>query len=154
MVQQTFSPWRFGIVGVLLLGFRFVSPAAAETNVQVVTSIKPVHSIASAVMDGVGEPHLLMRGAGSAHDFKLRPSDAVMLEKAAVIFLIDARMEAALVRPIGTLSRGARVVELSQARGFGPQAAARGRSVRGRPLSSSRRARRPRARARRRSRSP
>ena len=118
MVQRAFSPWRFGIVAVLLLGFRFVSPAAAETDVQVVTSIKPVHSLASAVMDGVGEPHLLMRGAGSPHDFKLRPSDAAMLEKAAVIFLIDARMESALVRPIGTLARDARVVELSQARGL------------------------------------
>ena len=118
MVQQTFAPWRFGTVALFLLGLYLAGPATAETEVQVVTSIKPLHSLASAVMDGVGEPHLLMRGAGSPHDFKLRPSDATMLEKAAVIFLIDARMEAALVGPIGALARDARVVELSQARGL------------------------------------
>ena len=69
-------------------------------------------------MEGVAEPHLLMRGAGSPHEFKLRPSDAVMLEAAAVIFLVDLRMEAVLAGPIGTLARGARVVELSRARGL------------------------------------
>lgn len=118
MVQRTFLPWRLGVVALLLLGLCLVSPAAAEADIRVVTSIKPVHSLASAVMDGVSEPHLLMRGAGSPHDFKLRPSDAAMLEEAAVIFLIDERMEAALVRPIGTLAGDARVVELSQARGL------------------------------------
>ena len=118
LVQQTYGPRWLGVVVVLLLGFCLVSPAAAKTDIQVVTSIKPVHSLASAVMDGVGEPHLLMRGAGSPHEFRLRPSDAAMLEKAAVIFLIDERMEATLVRPIGTLARDARVVELSQARGL------------------------------------
>ena len=118
MVQQTFAAWRFDVAALLLFGFYLVVPAAAETDVQVVTSIKPLHSLASAVMDGVGQPHLLMRGAGSPHDFKLRPSDAVMLEQAAVIFLIDSRMETALVRPIGTLARDARIVELSQARGL------------------------------------
>ena len=116
-VQQTFVPWWLG-VALLLLGLCLGSPATAETDIQVVTSIKPVHSLASAVMDGVGEPHLLMRGAGSPHEFKLRPSDAAMLEEAAVIFLIDERMETTLVRPIGTLARGARVVELTQAKGL------------------------------------
>lgn len=118
MVQQTFLTWWHGVAVLLLLGFRLVSPATANTDIQIVTSIKPVHSLASAVMEGVGEPHLLMRGAGSPHDFKLRPSDAAMLEKAAVVFLIDERMEAALVRPIGTLARDARVVELSRAAGL------------------------------------
>ena len=116
-VQQAFVPRWLG-VALFLLGLCLGSPAAAETDIQVVTSIKPVHSLASAVMDGVGEPHLLMRGAGSPHEFKLRPSDAVMLEGAAVIFLIDERMEATLVRPIGTLARDARVVELTQAKGL------------------------------------
>ena len=116
-VQRTSIPWWFG-GALLLLGLCLGSPAAAETDIQVVTSIKPVHSLASAVMDGVGEPHLLMRGAGSPHEFRLRPSDAAMLEEAAVIFLIDARMEATLVRPIGTLARDARVVELTQAKGL------------------------------------
>ena len=118
MVQKMVIRRWVGFVAVLFLGFCLVSPGAAETDIQVVTSIKPVHSLASAVMNGVGEPHLIMRGAGSPHEFKLRPSDAAMLEEAAIIFLIDARMEATLVRPISTLARNARVVELSQAKGL------------------------------------
>lgn len=118
MDRQTLVPWWLGVAVLLLLCFRLVSPVTAETDIQVITSIKPVHSLASAVMNGVGEPHLLMRGAGSPHEFKLRPSDAAMLEAAAVIFLIDERMEASLVRPIGTLARDARVVELSQSKGL------------------------------------
>ena len=34
----------------------------AQANVKVVTSIKPVHSLVSAVMAGVGEPSLLVKG--------------------------------------------------------------------------------------------
>ena len=117
-VQQTLAPWWLGVVAMLLLGLCLIGPANAEIDIEVVTSIKPVHSLASAVMDGVGEPHLLMRGAGSPHEFRLRPSDAAMLEEAAVIFLVDERMETALVRPIETLARDARVVELSQAKGL------------------------------------
>ena len=60
-------------------------PASAE-DVRVVATIKPVHSIVSAVMAGVGEPHLIMRGAASPHDFSLRPSDAGRLQDAHVVF--------------------------------------------------------------------
>lgn len=118
MNRRKSLPWRLGVVTLLVLGFWLVGAATAQTSIRVVTSIKPVHSLASAVMRGVGEPHLVMRGAGSPHEFKLRPSDAAMLEEAAVIFLIDERMEATLARPIETLARNARVVELSQARGL------------------------------------
>ena len=38
-------------------------------DVKVVTSIKPVHSLVSAVMAGVGEPSLLVKGAGSPHTY-------------------------------------------------------------------------------------
>ncbi|MDE0303583.1 MAG: zinc ABC transporter substrate-binding protein [Albidovulum sp.] len=100
---------------LILLSIFFFGQAAAEANVRVAASIKPVHSIVSAVMEGAGEPHLLMRGAGSHHDFSLRPSDASVLEKADVIFLIDKRMELTLVKPVEILARGARVVELSNA---------------------------------------
>ena len=40
-----------------------------------------------------------MRGASSPHDFSLRPSDAAALEEAAVVFLIDGRLETSLPPP-------------------------------------------------------
>ncbi len=81
--------------------------------IRVVASIKPVHSLVSAVMDGVGEPHLIIRGASSPHTFSMRPSDAQALEDADVIFLIDERKETALAGPIANLGDDALVVRLS-----------------------------------------
>ena len=93
-------------------------PASADPGVRVAASIKPVHSLVSAVMAGVGEPHLIMRGASSPHDFSLRPSDAEVLEEAAVVFLVDEHLEASLAASIESLAGHARVVELALARGL------------------------------------
>ena len=79
----------------------------------VVASIKPVHSLVSAIMAGVGEPHLIIRGASSPHIFSMRPSDAEALEDADVIFLVDERKETALAGPIANLGDRALVVRLS-----------------------------------------
>ena len=90
----------------------------ADVTNRVVTSIKPVHSLVSTVMSGVGEPHLLMRGAASPHAFSMRPSDAVVLKDARIVFLIDKSMETSLANPVRTLASHARVVMLSEAQGL------------------------------------
>ena len=84
----------------------------------VVASIKPVHSLVSAVMAGVAEPHLVIRGAQSPHTFSMRPSDAAALSKARVIFLIDEHKEVALAGPIGNLGDDALVVRLAGSQGL------------------------------------
>ncbi|MDA0675026.1 MAG: zinc ABC transporter substrate-binding protein [Proteobacteria bacterium] len=91
-------------------------PAAAEP-VRVVASIKPVHSLASGVMAGIGEPHLIVRGSGAPHTYGLAPSDAEALEKARVVFWVGPTLEAFLARALGNLSRGATVVALAQSPG-------------------------------------
>ena len=101
-----------------LLAFGTAGPVAADGAVPVVASIKPVHSLVSAVMAGVGEPHLIMRDAGSHHSFNMRPSDAAILQEARTIFLIDESMEVGLADAIDTLAPNARVIELSGARGL------------------------------------
>ena len=85
---------------------------------RVVASIKPVHSLVSAVMAGVGEPHLIIRGASSPHTFSMRPSDAAALADARVIFLIDEHKEVALAGPIANLGDDALVVQLAGAEGI------------------------------------
>lgn len=92
--------------------------AAAEGMDRIVTSIKPVHSLVSAVMAGVGEPYLMIQGAASPHTFSLRPSDAVKLKNAQIIFLVDSSLEVPLVKPVQTLAEDARVVMLSGAKGL------------------------------------
>ncbi len=94
-----------------------VCPAGAA-ELQVVTSIKPVHSMASAVMEGINTPHLLIRGSASPHTFSLRPSDVDRLENADVVFLIDESLETTVAKAIESVAGKARVIELAQSRGL------------------------------------
>ena len=69
-------------------------------------------------MAGVGEPHLIIKGAQSPHTFSMRPSDAAALARARVIFLIDEHKEVALANPIANLGDEALVVQLAGAEGL------------------------------------
>ena len=72
----------------------FISSAEAEPKV--VVSIKPIHSLVSYVMDGVGRPSLLVDGSASPHTFQLKPSHATMLQEADVVFWIGEDLESFL----------------------------------------------------------
>ena len=94
------------------------APAAMAAELNVVTSIKPVHSLVSAVMEGVAEPSLIVKGAGSPHTYTMRPSDAQALENASVIFWIGEGLEAFLDGPIETVGSRAKVIELGDLDGL------------------------------------
>ena len=88
-------------------------PAMATEGV--VASIKPVHSLVAAVMEGVGTPELLVKGAGSPHTYALRPSEARSLEQARLVFRVGNDLEVFLTRPLETLGSKATIVNLSDA---------------------------------------
>jgi len=69
-------------------------------------------------MQGVGEPKLIVQGAGSEHVYSLKPSDAEAIEHAKVIFWAGPSMETFLDKPIDTLGDGAKVVALGDADGL------------------------------------
>ncbi|MEP4763133.1 MAG: zinc ABC transporter substrate-binding protein [Anderseniella sp.] len=94
------------------------SAVSAMADVNVVASIKPVHSLVAAVMEGVGEPGLIVGGAGSPHNYALKPSQAQMLESAKVVFWVGHEMEAFLEKPLETIAANARAVELFDAHGL------------------------------------
>ena len=107
---------RAAFVSIL---FFLANSSSAETNLNVVASIKPVHSLVSTVMQGVGEPKLIIGGAASPHTYSLRPSDATNLAEAHVVFYVDDEMETALTGTVQTIARNATIVELSSAEKFG-----------------------------------
>jgi len=106
-----------GVGLVLALLFASAPAAAADDAPGVVASIKPVASLVSAVMDGIGEPHLIVEGAASPHTAALKPSDAQALSDAQAIFWIGPKLENFLERPIASLGSGAEVVALWDAEG-------------------------------------
>ena len=106
------------LAAVVLLDCGPTGPASADTQLRVVASIKPVHSLVSAVMTGVGDPYLIMRGAVSPHTFTMRPSAASALEDADIVFVIGESMEVSLIHPIESLAGAARVIALSEVEGL------------------------------------
>ncbi len=80
---------------------------------QVVVSIKPLHSLVSGVMQGVGEPQLLVKGGGSPHGYILRPSEAKMLYEADLVVWVGHELESFLEKPLSTLGRKAQQLELA-----------------------------------------
>ena len=95
--------------------FLSMSVFTAQAEVKVVTSIKPVHSLVSAVMEGVGSPTLLVEGASSPHNFTLKPSQAVTLENADLVFWIGHELEAFLEKPLEVIASKAKSIELIDA---------------------------------------
>lgn len=91
--------------------------AAVAAEITVVASIKPVHSLVAGVMQGVGEPALLVKAGRSPHDYSMRPSEARALADADLVFWIGPQLEAFMARSIEALAGDARVVALSEAEG-------------------------------------
>lgn len=85
---------------------------------KVVTSILPIHSLVSGVMDGVGEPQLLIGANASPHAYALKPSDARRLSEAELIVWVGESLEAMLEKPLRSLPDRARVLELSSLEGM------------------------------------
>ncbi|RFB91551.1 zinc ABC transporter substrate-binding protein [Rhizobium leguminosarum bv. trifolii] len=90
---------------------------AADAPV-VVTSIKPIHSLVAAIMQGVGEPELIVDGAASPHTYSLKPSNARALQEAKVIFWTGPGLEAFLEKPLQALGSKASIAELDNAPGL------------------------------------
>ncbi|MCO6391717.1 zinc ABC transporter solute-binding protein [Aliihoeflea aestuarii] len=108
--------FRTSLLSATALALIASGPAFALDGV--VASIKPVHSLVAAVMEGVGEPSLIVQGAGSPHTYSMRPSEARMLEGASVLFWIGPDLEMFLRAPVETLAGNATVVELGAADGL------------------------------------
>ena len=88
--------------------------AAEPPEPRVVVSIKPLHSLVAGVMQGVGEPQLLVKGGGSPHGYTLRPSEALALADAQLIVLVGTELEGFMQKPLATLASNARQLALAE----------------------------------------
>lgn len=92
--------------------------AFADSPPVVIASIKPIHSLVAAVMQGVAEPTLIVEGAASPHSYALKPSQAAKLSKATHVFWMGHALEAFLEKPIETVGAHARAIELLETPGL------------------------------------
>ena len=94
------------LAGILLI----LTPLKADINV--VTSIKPLHSLTSYIMEGVGEPDLIIDGVASPHNFQIKPSHAKMLQKADLVIWVGEDLESFLPSALKSIPKNAVVFEL------------------------------------------
>jgi len=102
---------------LLALALALLPAAAAGAVPRVVADVAPVQSIVARVMQGVGEPGLVLPPGASPHDHALRPSEARRLQDAEVVVWVGPALTAWLADPIATLAPSATLVTLEDAPG-------------------------------------
>lgn len=114
------SAWasRAAVGAVIAAALHATAGSTRAETPAVVASFKPVHSLVAAIMEGVGTPALIVKGAASPHNYALTPSDAQAIQDARIIFWIGEGMETFLHKAIDTLPEGAKSVELAEVKGL------------------------------------
>ena len=69
-------------------------------------------------MQGVSEPSLLVKGAGSPHTYSLKPSQAKELQAADIVFWMSHDLEAFLENSIESIAKNAKAVSLMDSHGL------------------------------------
>ena len=93
------------------------TPALADAP-SVATDILPVHSLVSRVMDGVGEPELILPPGASPHGYSMRPSQAAALEGSDLVIWVGEGLTPWLAEPIEVLAGDAVHLELLEVEGI------------------------------------
>ena len=91
---------------------------SANAEIKVVASIKPIHSLVSYLMDGIGKPDLIVDGYASPHGFAMKPSHAKMLQNADLIFWVGEDLENFLEKPLSSIAKKAEKIELIEIKGL------------------------------------
>ncbi|AUI66351.1 MULTISPECIES: zinc ABC transporter substrate-binding protein ZnuA [Glaesserella] len=79
--------------------------ATAVSNADVLTTVKPLGFIASAITDGVTETKVLLPVSASPHDYSLKPSDVEQLQSAQLVVWVGEEMESFLEKSIEKLPK-------------------------------------------------
>src|SRR5476649_3109681 len=84
---------RMFLAAALVSGFTLTMAQAS-----VVTSVRPLGFIASAIADGVTPTEILLPDGASPHDFALRPSDLQKMRSADLVVWVGPEMEAYMTK--------------------------------------------------------
>jgi zinc transport system substrate-binding protein len=101
----------FGLMAALL------SSAAIADVPRVATDIAPVHSLVAQIMQGLGEPSLIVQPGASPHGYSMRPSEARALDQADLVIWVGEALTPWLEGPIATLGENADKIELMSVEG-------------------------------------
>jgi zinc transport system substrate-binding protein len=101
----------------LFVAASLVGGTAMAEVPNVAADIASVHSLVARVMQGVGEPSLIVAPGASPHEYNLRPSEAGALQEADLVFWVSPDLTPWLNGAIETLAGNATVTELLEVDG-------------------------------------
>lgn len=109
-----------GVALAIAMAFTPVFAAAAADSAapSVLATTKPLHALTAMVMEGVGTPHLLIKGATSPHTFSLKPSDRRVIGDAALVVWTGPGIERVLEKTLHPLSESGRALEVADLPGL------------------------------------
>ena len=111
MKQKKF---KLTLLKAIFFAFILILTSSVRAELMVVTTIKPLHSLISNVMNVVGDPSLIIEGSTSPHSFTLKPSHAKLLEEADIIFWIGEGIETFMEKPLESIVKDAKVISFMQ----------------------------------------
>lgn len=91
--------FKKSILAATLLG------AAAWSNADVLTTVKPIGFIASAITEGVTDTKVLLPVTASPHDYSLKPSDVKQLQSAQLVVWVGEGLETFLEKSVEKLPK-------------------------------------------------
>lgn len=90
---------------------------AALAQGEVAVTIVPLHSLVAAVMEGAGDPVLVVPQNASPHTFALKPSQALSLRNAEIVFWAGPGVETFMTDIVDDLKSRSTVVTLAESAG-------------------------------------
>ena len=102
---------------IILFFFSSVNVFASET-IGIITTIKPIDSLVSAVVGDTGKTISLIPSETSPHEFRLKPSDARALQNGNIIFYISPHLETSIVKVFETLPKNIKIINLMEETGI------------------------------------
>jgi len=103
---------------ILYLFFALTLSSTTHAEIKVAVTVKPVHSLVSGIMKGIGEPALIMTGSISPHHYSLRPSERRTLADANLIFWVGLELETFMPRILHNLDPSTSSIALIESAGL------------------------------------
>lgn len=94
------------------------SKSEPKSPPHVVVTIKPIHSLVTGIMEGIGEPELLMEGDSSPHHTQLKPSEEQKLYGAQVIIWVGDIYEGGLKRRLENIQGSVQIITIAELEGI------------------------------------
>jgi zinc transport system substrate-binding protein len=105
-------------MAALVLALLWLSAGQAMAELQVVVTIKPIHSLVAQLMEGIGTPSLLVDGNASPHTFSLKPSGVHAIDTADVFIRVSETLEPFTRKIAAALPESVHLVTLEDAPGL------------------------------------